>query len=111
MTEIFARFRLGPHSVLLDLGSGVSNITIQASLQAGCVTLGCEQMPNPAKLALEQIDEAKKRWSMWCVKGNEDCRAVEGDFCDNTDVNACLKVADMIVSICDVPRSSDLDFS
>jgi H3 lysine-79-specific histone-lysine N-methyltransferase len=67
-------------------------------------------MPNPARLATAQIAEAKRRWAMWALRGTEDCRAYEADFCKHEKTRKALLVADLVVS-CPFPtrrRAADL---
>jgi hypothetical protein len=56
-------------------------------------------MPNPSRLARLQIDEIKVRWQMWAVKGNQECEAIEGDFCSDSTVIKALQKADLVVSL------------
>lgn len=56
-------------------------------------------MPNPSRLARTQIEEVKARWAMWGVRGNEECKAIEGDFCADEEVGKVLQKADVVVSI------------
>jgi hypothetical protein len=58
---------------------------------------GGEQMPNPAELAIRQIAEARRRWSMWLLRGNDECEAYECDFCEDVTIAKRLKVADVVV--------------
>lgn len=55
-------------------------------------------MPNPARLATAQIAEAKRRWAMWALRGTDDCRAYEADFCKHEKTRKALQVADLVVS-------------
>jgi len=55
-------------------------------------------MANPSRLARLQIDEIKIRWQMWGVKGNQECEAIEGDFCSDSTVIKALQKADLVVS-------------
>lgn len=54
-------------------------------------------MPNPARLATLQIVEAKKRWAMWALRGTEECRAYQADFCKHEKTGKALRVADLVV--------------
>lgn len=58
---------------------------------------GTEVMPNPARLATLQIVEAKKRWAMWALRGTEECRAYQADFCKHEKTGKALRVADLVV--------------
>lgn len=66
MSEISQLCGLRPGKKVLDLGCGVGNLVVQATLQCGCEALGIEAMPAPATLGALQLEEAKTRWtSMW----------------------------------------------
>ncbi|KAJ9101106.1 hypothetical protein QFC21_003324 [Naganishia friedmannii] len=58
---------------------------------------GTEVMPNPARLATLQIVEAKKRWAMWALRGTEECRAYQADFCKHEKTAKALRVADLVL--------------
>jgi hypothetical protein len=83
----------------VDLGSGVGNCLGNIALYTGSTSIGCEYMPNPSRLARLQIDEIKVRWQMWAVKGNQECEAIEGDFCSDSTVIKALQKADLVVSL------------
>jgi len=82
----------------VDLGSGVGNCLGNIALYTGSSSIGCEYMPNPSRLARLQIGEIKVRWQMWAVKGNQECEAIEGDFCSDSTVIKALQKADLVVS-------------
>lgn len=82
----------------MDLGSGVGNCLGNIALYSGSASIGCEYMPNPSRLARAQIVEMKHRWRMWALRGNEECEAIEGDFCADADVVKGLQKADLVVS-------------
>ncbi len=54
-------------------------------------------MSNPADLATRQIVEARRRWSMWLLRGTDRCEAYECDFCEDVTIAKRLKVADVVV--------------
>jgi hypothetical protein len=43
------------------------------------------------------MQETKKRWAMWCLNGNTDIEAHEGDFRTIADVAKRLRDADVVV--------------
>jgi len=87
---------LKPGSIFADLGSGVGNLLIQASLQTGASSYGVEQMTTPSEFSSLQLEEAKKRWRMWCLKGG-DMKSWQGDFSEQEDIRTILKKADVVV--------------
>ncbi|ODV76429.1 histone methyltransferase DOT1 [Cyberlindnera jadinii NRRL Y-1542] len=48
---VFDQCDLDSKSCFIDLGSGVGNVTIQAALEYGCESYGCEIMENCSRLA------------------------------------------------------------
>ena len=59
---------------------------------------GFELLPVPAHCARLQMVETKRRWAMWCLNGNTDIEAHEGDFRTIPDVAKRLRDADVVVS-------------
>ena len=96
MSEIAQLTRLGPDSVFVDLGSGVGNLLIQVALQTGSEAHGCEQMSVPSELASLQVEEARRRWKMWGLRGGE-MKAWRGDFGEDDQVRQVLRRADVIL--------------
>ncbi|WVQ76370.1 hypothetical protein IAR50_006035 [Cryptococcus sp. DSM 104548] len=97
MSRILEQTKLGPESVFVDLGSGVGNCVLQASLQAGCRSHGFELLPTPAHCARLQLKEVQRRWAMWALEGNLEVQVGEGDFTDMSDVGKCLREADVVL--------------
>lgn len=97
LSEIAHIAQLGPSSVFVDLGSGIGNLLIQASLQTGCEAYGCEYMPIPSKLAEQQIIEASHRWHMWHVRGGPRVESWHGDFTELDRVGQVLRRADVVL--------------
>jgi len=97
LSEICRLAELGPSSVFVDLGSGIGNLLLQASLQTGCEAYGCEYMPVPSALATKQIMEASHRWRMWNLRGGSRIEAWCGDFTDSDQVRAVLRRADVVL--------------
>ncbi|KAF7437292.1 Nucleosomal histone H3-Lys79 methylase [Pleurotus ostreatus] len=58
-------------SIFVDMGSGVGNVVVQASLQAGCKSFGVELMPAPAKIAERQWEQFKIRCRMWGLRAGD----------------------------------------
>ncbi|KAJ9110844.1 hypothetical protein QFC19_001353 [Naganishia cerealis] len=97
VSKILRENPLGPKNVFVDLGSGVGNALINVALQTSAASYGTEVMPNPARLATLQIAEAKKRWAMWALRGTEECRAYQADFCKHEKTGKALRVADLVL--------------
>lgn len=83
----------------VDLGSGVGNCVLQASLQAGSRSYGFELLPVPAHCARLQVREVQRRWAMWALQGNLDVEVHEGDFRVHKEVGRRLREADVVVSV------------
>ena len=82
--------------VFVDLGSGVGNVVLQAALQIGCESWGCEFMPNACKLADLQKDEFEARCRLWgLAKG--DIHLEKGNFLENEAIRGALQKADVVL--------------
>lgn len=97
LSEIARISQLGPNSVFVDLGSGIGNLLIQASLQTGCEAYGCEYMPIPSDLATRQILEASLRWRLWNLRGGPKLEAWNEDFTRSERVGQVLRNADVVL--------------
>jgi [histone H3]-lysine79 N-trimethyltransferase len=96
VSDIVAATHLSPSSLFLDLGSGVGNVVIQASLQTGCRSFGIELMPGPAQVAREQLEEVKRRCRMWGVSMSE-VELEEGDMLQSARVSELVCQADVVL--------------
>lgn len=82
--------------VFVDLGSGVGNVVLQAALQIGCESWGCEMMENACDLAALQQKEFVARCRLWGLAiGNINLQ--RGDFLENPEISKVLKRADVIL--------------
>ncbi|WFD02887.1 [histone H3]-lysine(4) N-trimethyltransferase [Malassezia obtusa] len=97
LSEVCRLAQLGPDSVMVDLGSGIGNLVVQAAMQTGCRAYGCEYMPVPAELAAAQLQEATARWSLWHLRGGP-METWCADFTDSEPVRAALRDADLVVA-------------
>ncbi|KAI4192521.1 MAG: hypothetical protein LQ346_004263 [Caloplaca aetnensis] len=96
VSDIFRVTGLGPDHVFVDLGSGVGNVVLQAALEAGCESWGCEIMENACVLADLQEQEFKARCRLWgLANGNIHLR--RGDFLENTSIGNALHEADVVL--------------
>ncbi|KAJ7102545.1 histone-lysine N-methyltransferase [Mycena belliarum] len=94
--EIIQLTKLKEDSLFLDLGSGVGNVVVQASLQTGCRSYGIELNPKPAKVARDMAANFKVRCRMWGVKVG-DIELEEGDMLQSPRVNELISQADVLL--------------
>ncbi|KAJ7924395.1 DOT1-domain-containing protein [Mycena leptocephala] len=94
--EIIQLTKLREDSLFLDLGSGVGNVVVQASLQTGCRSYGIELNPKPAKVARDMAANFKVRCRMWGVKVG-DIELEEGDMLLSPRVNELISQADVVL--------------
>ena len=83
-------------SLFLDLGSGVGNVVLQASLQTGCTSYGVELMAPPAKLARSQLEQFRIRCRMWGFRMGE-VELEEGDMLASPRVDELIPKADVVL--------------
>ncbi|POS79051.1 histone-lysine N-methyltransferase [Diaporthe helianthi] len=83
--------------VFVDLGSGVGNVTLQAALEIGCESWGCEMMDGPAELAKAQHSEFRARCKLWGIQPGR-IRFVHGDFTKEESIKDVLKRADVVLA-------------
>lgn len=82
--------------VFVDLGSGVGNVVLQAALEIGCESWGCEMMENACNLGEAQKREFDSRCLLWGVKPGK-VQLERGDFRKNTRIHDALKRADVVL--------------
>ncbi|KAI1349852.1 histone methylation protein DOT1-domain-containing protein [Xylaria sp. FL0043] len=82
--------------VFIDLGSGVGNVVLQAALEIGCRSYGCEMMENACNLAEAQEKEFRARCMLWGVAPGR-VHLERGDFRKNAKILEKLKEADVIL--------------
>ena len=96
VSDIFRATGLSESSLFLDLGSGVGNVVLQASLETGCRSFGIEIMPGPAEIARSQLEQFRTRCRMWGVRmGNVELE--EGDMLKSAKVDQLVKEADVVL--------------
>lgn len=83
--------------VFVDLGSGVGNVVLQAALEIGCESWGCEMMDGPAKLARDQHAEFRARCKLWGIQPGK-VRMIQDDFTKNEDIKRALQRADVVLA-------------
>ncbi|TVY24940.1 Histone-lysine N-methyltransferase,H3 lysine-79 specific [Lachnellula hyalina] len=94
--RIFDKTKITSDQVFVDLGSGVGNVVLQAALQIGCESWGCEMAPNACKLAKAQKKEFKARCRLWGIATGE-VHLVADDFTTNRPIQDAMKRADVIL--------------
>lgn len=96
ISDIFDRAKLTSDMVFVDLGSGVGNVTLQAALERGCESWGCEMMENACNLAEEQKKEFTARCRLWGIAPGK-VHLERGDFRKSERTMAALKRADVVL--------------
>jgi len=96
LSRIFKETNLKSNQIFVDLGSGVGNCVLQAALEIGCDSWGCEFMDNPNTLAQLQAEEFPARCRLWGIKPGK-VHLIHGDFLKNEEIKKVLKEADVIL--------------
>lgn len=94
--SILAETKLTSKQVFVDLGSGVANVVLQAALQVGCESWGCEIMENACSIAEAQKAEFEARCRLWGLQPGL-TRLERGDFMVNEEIRAALQRADVVL--------------
>lgn len=90
------RLQMTSDQVFVDLGSGVGNVVLQAALEIGCESWGCEMMENACNLAEAQLKEFKARCLMWGLAPGK-VHLERGDFRVPTRIQEVLRRADVVL--------------
>jgi H3 lysine-79-specific histone-lysine N-methyltransferase len=96
VSNIFELTGLTSDMVFVDLGSGVGNVTLQAAVEKGCESWGCEMMENACNLAEEQKKEFAARCRLWGLLPGK-VHLERGDFRKSERTLAALKRADVVL--------------
>ena len=96
VSDALAKAGLNSQKVFLDLGSGVGNVVLQAALEFGCESFGCEMIDNACDLAEAQEKEFVARCRLWGLEPGK-VELVRGSFFDNQATLAAIKRADVIL--------------
>ncbi|KAJ5587359.1 uncharacterized protein N7459_003124 [Penicillium hispanicum] len=96
ISTIFRETKLKSGQVFVDLGSGVGNVVLQAALEIGCESWGCEMMANACDLADLQQAEFKARCRLWGIAPGK-THLVRGDFLEEESILNVLKRADVVL--------------
>jgi H3 lysine-79-specific histone-lysine N-methyltransferase len=96
ISNIFKETQLKSGQIFVDLGSGVGNVVMQAALEIGCESWGCEIMHNAADLAVLQQAEFKARCRLWGLSAGK-VHLRKGDFLEEESIRKVLQKADVIL--------------
>lgn len=96
ISTIFKETKLKSGQIFVDLGSGVGNVVLQAALEIGCESWGCEMMANACDLAELQQAEFKARCRLWGIAPGK-THLVRGDFLEQQSIIDVLKRADVVL--------------
>ena len=88
--------RIRSDQVFVDLGSGVGNVVLQAALEIGCESWGCEMMKNSCNLAELQQKEFQARCRLWGLAVGE-IHLERGDFLTNAAIAKIILRADIVL--------------
>ncbi len=94
--NVLAELKITSDQVFVDLGSGVANVVLQAALQVGCESWGCEIMENACTLAEAQRVEFEARCRLWGLAPGA-VKLERGDFMTNINIREALKRADIVL--------------
>lgn len=96
LSTLFVQTNLDSKSIFLDLGSGVGNVVLQAALEYGAESYGCEMMDNCNILAKKQLLEFEARSKLYGINAGK-VGLFHGDFTKNEGVAEVLPRADVIL--------------
>jgi H3 lysine-79-specific histone-lysine N-methyltransferase len=96
ISEALAEAGLKSDQVFVDLGSGVGNVVLQAALEFGCESWGCEMMENACKLADAQQKEFAARCRLWGIQTGQ-VQLKRGNFLENREILKTIQKADVIL--------------
>lgn len=96
VSKILHETNLKSDQVFVDLGSGVGNVVLQAALEIGCESWGCEMMDNACDLAELQEQEFKARCCLWGLNPGK-VHLERGDFLKNIPIGKILQKADVVL--------------
>jgi [histone H3]-lysine79 N-trimethyltransferase len=96
VSKALAKAGLKSDQVFVDLGSGVGNVVLQAALEFGCESFGCEMMENACELAEAQQKEFAARCRLWGLETGK-VQLERGNFFESQATHAAIKKADVIL--------------
>ena len=96
LSQIFKDTKLKSDQIFVDLGSGVGNTVLQAALEVGCESWGCEMMENACDLAELQEKEFSARCRLWGLQAGS-IHLERGDFLRNAKTGKIIQKADVVL--------------
>jgi hypothetical protein len=94
---VFDQCGMSEKSCFIDLGSGVGNVTIQAALEYGCESYGCEIMENCSTLAELQETAFKERSALFGLQPGKVGFFHRQSFVGNVKVKSVIDRCDIIL--------------
>ena len=88
--------RLKSNAIFVDLGSGVGNVVLQAALEVGCESWGCEVMKGYCRVADLQEAEFSARSRLWGLQMGQ-VHLEKGNFTENAAIKKILRKADAVL--------------
>jgi H3 lysine-79-specific histone-lysine N-methyltransferase len=95
-TILVERLQMTSDQTFVDLGSGVGNVVLQAALEIGCESWGCEMMENACNLAEAQLREFEARCHLWGLAPGK-VNLARGDFRAPGGIQEVLRRADVVL--------------
>ncbi|KAF4626996.1 hypothetical protein G7Y89_g11156 [Cudoniella acicularis] len=96
VSKMLKKTELRSNQIFVDLGSGVGSVVLQAALEFGARSWGCEMMENACALAADQKREFASRCRLWGIETGK-VTLERGDFLENDRIKATIKRADVIL--------------
>lgn len=96
LSAIFLETGLSKSCIYLDLGSGVGQTCMQASLETQCTSFGVEREGKCHTVAMTHLDQFKTRSVLWGLK-HGDVHLRKGDFLVSTFMDELLPQADVVL--------------
>lgn len=96
MTRLFHETCMTSTSVFVDLGSGVGNCVLQAALEVGCESWGCEVMKVASSLAEKQQREMEERTKLFGIRLGE-MHLRSASFVHNDELQKVVSRADVVL--------------
>ncbi|TFL06272.1 histone methylation protein DOT1-domain-containing protein [Pterulicium gracile] len=94
--DIIADAGLTEDSVFVDLGSGVANVVVQASLQTGCYSFGVEIMKTAAEVGEASVKNFEKRCRMWGLNVGK-METEHNDMMQSSRLDELIPKADLLL--------------
>lgn len=98
LTDVYSKCGLSKNHLFMDLGSGVGNCVIQASLEFGCrESFGCEIMEAASELTEIQMREYSNRCKLFGFKQSKIDYSLRKSFINNEKVESLIPECDVLL--------------